>query len=64
MIAEMQMTFLEDDPDIERIHLAAAQSTRPHILNLIRNSKMYTSKLVELLNTERKGGYCSSSKCS
>jgi hypothetical protein len=22
----MEMTFLEDDPDIERIHLAAAQS--------------------------------------
>jgi hypothetical protein len=46
----MEMTFLEDDHDIERIHLAAARSTRLHILNLISNSKMYTGKLGELLN--------------
>jgi hypothetical protein len=46
----MEMTFLEDDHDIERIHLAAARSTRLHIFNLISNSKMYTGKLGELLN--------------
>jgi predicted transcriptional regulator len=48
------MAFLEDNPDIERIHVAA-QSTRLHILNLLtKNSKLYASKLGEMLNTERK----------
>jgi DNA-binding MarR family transcriptional regulator len=54
-MTDTEMIFIEhDNPDIERIHVAA-QSTRLWILNsLTRKDKMYASNLSRELNIERK----------
>ncbi len=54
-MTKTELIFIEhDNPDIERLHVAA-QSTRLWILNaLTRKDKMYASNLARELDIERK----------
>jgi len=54
-MSKQEMSFLHDNPDIEKIHVAA-QPNRLAILNLLttKNDKIYASKIGELLGIERK----------